>query len=151
MLAHALEDLGARDPQLADLRENWPDGRIKLHVTATALAVRSARHDVFARGEYVPLHASGWARRHIVAFARRRGSQWAITVAPRFPAALASENVWPLGEWVWKSSVLRLPDRAPRRWRNALTGEQVDITRGGKKVLLLSDVLSDLPVALLMT
>src|SRR5439155_26565220 len=81
----------------AELAANWPDGRIKLWVTRAVLRFRAEHPDLFARGSYVPLEVSGSRRDHIVAFARRRGRRWSVTVVPRLVAGLAPRNRMPVG------------------------------------------------------
>ena len=81
---------------------------------------------------------------HVVAFARRAGDAWAVAVAPRLTVGLGRGR-WPVGE-VWGRSVLRLPDGAPERWSNVLTGEELSVSGGG---LPLARALATLPVALL--
>jgi (1->4)-alpha-D-glucan 1-alpha-D-glucosylmutase len=136
----------------ADLREHWRDGRIKMHVTARALNARRENVSLFARGEYLPLYASGWARQHVVAFARRHGTRWAVVVAPRFLTGVAETGAWPLGEITWEGTELRLPGAPPNGLRNALTGVPVGLRRNRTRpTIALADLLDQLPVALLVT
>ncbi|HVB97999.1 MAG TPA: malto-oligosyltrehalose synthase [Candidatus Dormibacteraeota bacterium] len=129
---------------------HWPDGRIKLYLTRKALEFRRAHTELFLEGDYVPLRASGKKNENVCAFARRRGSAWAIAAVPLFTTRLVELNQMPLGERTWGASAILLPDDAPRQWRNAFTGETV---RAGsarrKKWLSLKSVLRTLPVALL--
>jgi len=102
----------------------------KLLVTARALRLRREHPDWFADG-YTPLHASGPAAGHALAF--RRGQ--AVTVVTRLPAGLRD-----LGGWA--GTALEVP---AGRWRDVLTGT----TRAGP-YLLLSDLAVRLPVTLLI-
>ena len=140
-------DYKARAAMLEDLRRREAEDRIalvrelaaaperdemKLFVTYRALAFRTSRRDLFARGDYIPLEVRGARARSVVAFARRLESQWAIAVAPRFTVGLAD----------WSNTELILPSGAPAQWTDAVTGLI-------PASLSLSDVLREWPVALL--
>ncbi len=127
------------------LHDRWRDGAIKLWVTWKALTHRRAQPALYAAGRYVPLYADA-KRRHGCAFARVHEKRWVIAVAPRLTTRLTEAGRWPLGEAVWGDAALTLPDDAPRRFTDVLTGEPVTVT-GGR--LRLADALATLPVALL--
>ncbi|MBX6363597.1 MAG: malto-oligosyltrehalose synthase [Gemmatimonadetes bacterium] len=120
-------------------------GRVKLWLTAAALRFRRQHAALFADGDYVALPVAGEHADHVVAFARRRGVEWAITVAPRLTARLARGRP-AIGANVWGETQVRLPEGAPGAWRNALTGERI-IARGGG--LALAELLDRFVVALL--
>ncbi len=95
--AAALRDVDS--PDWVDLVQNWPDGRIKLAWTRRLLKLRTEFAAVFTEGNYEPLAVSGPHRDHIIAFARRRGRDAAITVVPRTFAPLTDGGrVWPRAE-----------------------------------------------------
>jgi (1->4)-alpha-D-glucan 1-alpha-D-glucosylmutase len=119
-----------------DLVEHWPDGRAKLWVTATALRLRRERAELFERGEYVPVHASGARAKSVFAFERRLGDWSILTIVPRVIAAATDAN----GRVDWQDTRIDLPAGA---WRNALTGE---VATDGS----LASLLCDFPVALLV-
>ncbi len=123
----------------AELVAHWRDGRIKLLVTTRALHLRRRLPELFARGEYLPLDATGRHAAHVVTFARRHEGRWAVALAPRLTVALGPG--FPIGP-VWGDTSIRLPRAAPGRWRDALTGREVATLR-------IADVLAELPVALL--
>jgi (1->4)-alpha-D-glucan 1-alpha-D-glucosylmutase len=102
----------------------------KLLVTSRALRLRRDRPDWFCGG-YAPLHATGPAARHAVAFGRGR----AIIVATRLPFGLRQGGGW-------ADTALDVP---AGRWRDVLTGA---IHTGPRP--LLSDIALRLPVALLI-
>jgi (1->4)-alpha-D-glucan 1-alpha-D-glucosylmutase len=114
------------------------DPKIKTHVLSRGLHARREHPDLFASGSYVAIEASGRLRRHVVAFARRRGSDWALACVPRLVARLGT----PVGD-VWQGTRLVMPSSAPRRWHNVLTDETVASTD-------LADVLHELPVAIML-
>ncbi len=69
--AEVLRKLLRRKPTpkfAADLLRKKDDGRIKLFLTAHALAERRADADLFGPSEYIPLGADGAAAEHVVAF-----------------------------------------------------------------------------------
>ncbi|HET9982301.1 MAG TPA: malto-oligosyltrehalose synthase [Longimicrobiales bacterium] len=129
----------------AALLDDAGGGRVKLWLTAATLRFRREHAGLFAEGEYLPLDVAGEQMEHVVAFARRRGSEWAVTVAPRLTARLARGRL-AVGPNVWRETRVRLPEGAPAAWRNALTGGRLDATDGG---LAVADALATLPVALL--
>jgi (1->4)-alpha-D-glucan 1-alpha-D-glucosylmutase len=139
LLRHASHD---RAGLLRELLAGWRDGRIKLFLTAAALRFRRDHRDLFVMGEYVPLRPTGSRGENAIAFARRHGSDWALTVVPRLVARLTRPGTMPLGEAVWLGSRLELPASAPRRWLNVLTGEE-------GSDLHLSTLFGTFPVALL--
>jgi (1->4)-alpha-D-glucan 1-alpha-D-glucosylmutase len=69
---------------------------------------------VFARGDYEPLAVSGPHRDHVIAFARRRGRDAAITVvAKSFAPFSQAGRVWPPGRSLRRDAE---PGRLCRAW-----------------------------------
>jgi len=122
-----------------ELLRDWPDGRIKMHVTRAGLQLRRSKLQLMANGDYLPIGARGHFARNVVAFARRREHEWVLTITGRFYSQVARA---PLGA-MWGDTALELPADAPRAWTNLLTGEVSD----GSK---LEGVLATLPFALLV-
>jgi (1->4)-alpha-D-glucan 1-alpha-D-glucosylmutase len=86
-------------PDWEDLAQHWPDGHVKLAWTRHLLKLRTELADLFARGDYEPLEVSGPHRDHVVAFARRRGRDAAITVvAKSFAPMSQGGRAWPRAE-----------------------------------------------------
>jgi len=146
-----LKDIKAKSEKdalllIGELLSTKEDGRIKLYLIHEALKVRREDKFLFQEGDYVPLDTAGPFREHVVAFARRKEGKWMVTVAPRFFFALAGEGNPPLGGDTWKDTTLLFPAEAPEKWKNALTGEKL----GGASRLLVAEILSEFPVALLM-
>jgi (1->4)-alpha-D-glucan 1-alpha-D-glucosylmutase len=135
--------LDGADP--AELAASWRDGRIKLWVTRAALRFRADDPELFARGSYVPLEASGPRRDHVVAFARRHGRDWSVTVVPRLVAAMTARGRLPVGP-SWRDTTIGLPARAPARFGNVLSGNVVEARDG---VLRVDTALRALPLAVL--
>jgi (1->4)-alpha-D-glucan 1-alpha-D-glucosylmutase len=145
-----LKDIKARAekgtaPLIGELLSTKEDGRVKLYLIHKALKVRRENPLLFREGDYVPLDTAGPFKDHVVAFGRCREGKWAVTVAPRFFLALAGEGNQPLGVETWKDTALLLPEQAPQRWKNALTGEPV--IGGGR--LSVAEIFGVFPAALL--
>ncbi|MEX2262987.1 MAG: malto-oligosyltrehalose synthase [Bryobacteraceae bacterium] len=134
-----LDELRARElddrPALLDeIQSNWRDGRIKLYLTYRALNFRRNHAQLFANGTYIPLTVKGCRAENVCAFARCHENTWAITVAPRWYSRLA-------GEEAWQDTHIVLPEGAPDRWENTLTGTETGLE--------LRETLAGFPVALL--
>jgi (1->4)-alpha-D-glucan 1-alpha-D-glucosylmutase len=143
----ALPEAGAPPRAIAGLLRSWRDGRIKLHVTRSALRARRRHAELFEGGSYAPLLARGDRADHVVAFARRLGGRWAIAAAPRLTARLAPSGGFPLGPRVWGTDALTLPRAAPSAWMDVLTGREVPADDGA---IPLGALFVSLPVALLV-
>jgi (1->4)-alpha-D-glucan 1-alpha-D-glucosylmutase len=84
------------EPDWQSLAQHWPDGHIKLAWTRHLLKLRTELADVFTRGDYEPLEVNGPHRDHIIAFARRRGRDAAITVVAKCFAPMSQVGrAWP--------------------------------------------------------
>ena len=137
-------------------RRSWRDGRVKLLVTARCLAARRAARPALRPGAgYEPVDGAGPARSSVLAFARHGPSisdragraVWAIAVTTRLARSLdAAPGDLPRGS-AYAGTSLLLPDGAPRRLRDALSGDMIEAPGG---VLPLDVALRKLPVALLV-
>jgi (1->4)-alpha-D-glucan 1-alpha-D-glucosylmutase len=135
-------------PLVPALLEHRQDGRVKLMTMVRALSVRNAMHDLFLKGDYVPLTTSGAMSESLFAFARRFGNQATLTCVPRLVARLVPDaRRPPLGREVWgdtRISVRDLPGVGTLR--DAFTGLTVSVRDG---LLDGAEVFSTFPVALL--
>ena len=124
-------DFDRRRALLAEVRRSHPavddTGAAKLWVTTQALHARREHPELFTG--YTPLHASGPAADHLVAF--DRGG--ALTLATRLPVGLAAAGGW-------LDTALTLPGR----FVDQLTGREHEGT------VQVADVLDRYPVALLL-
>jgi (1->4)-alpha-D-glucan 1-alpha-D-glucosylmutase len=140
---------GPSEAAAAELLTRWTDGDVKLLVTAAALRLRRDRRDTFREGDYRPVECRGPAARHVVAFARRRGTDAVLAVVPRLVAGFLG---WERGERLpvgaaWDGTDLALPSElAGNAWHDVFTGR---IIRARGEVLPVGDVLAGLPWALL--
>jgi len=126
----------------ATLLGSFHDGRLKLFCMWRSLRLRQRKHDVFAEGTYEPLRAVGLRHEQVVAFARRRQNECVVAVVGRFFTRLPGPSVGA----VWGEDVLSVASLPHRRYRDALTGKELDVSEGG---LSLAVVFSYLPFALL--
>jgi (1->4)-alpha-D-glucan 1-alpha-D-glucosylmutase len=134
------------------LLRTWPDGLIKLYVTFISLNYRKLHHRLFQEGDYMPLTVDGQLMEHVCAFARHGEDDTALVIVPRFLTHLVrSVTHLPLGQKVWKGSVLVLPEETlGSNFINIFTGETIQAAKQhGRRILSLGDVFANFPVALL--
>ncbi len=136
-----------RTATLAELRNAWQDGAIKLAVRMQGLRARRERPGPFVAGDVQRVAVGGHRSAHACAVARAHVDGWVIGVTARLTCALVQPESWPIGSEIWDRTMLVLPPGAPTRWRDALSGAVVDVEDGR---LSLASVLKDLPVALLV-
>jgi (1->4)-alpha-D-glucan 1-alpha-D-glucosylmutase len=142
-----------RPALIASYLETWPNGMIKMLLTATLLRFRRRRAALFATGDYLPLTADlgpSMERPQVVAFARQRGAESVVAIVPRFSAAVIAQGTWPIGPDVWGEASVRLPEAiTARRFVDVCTDRPVAASPDGR--LPLGVVLAHCPVALLAT
>lgn len=128
------------------------DGRVKLFVTSRALRFRRGHHALFLDGSYIPLRAVGAQRRHVIGFARTRGTETVIAAAGRFFLRLNPSGGPSVGGEAWGESALLLPrGLTSERYRDVLTGCEIEAeVAGGRRLLPLGSVFSRLPAALMV-
>jgi len=141
-------DLGALMEKLVASR---CDGALKLYLTSRALAFRKDHGDLFTKGSYHALAASGNRAHHAVAFARTLAGETVIAVVARFFIKLCNSHRSPMGD-TWGNTVITLPDKIGQQsFRDVFTGETIEVTRReGEAVIPLAKVFSHCPVALLV-
>ncbi len=147
-----LQDGGcpSRLAAVRDLLACWPDGRIKLLLTAIGLRLRRAHPGLFLKGEYLPLGADmAGVAGDVISFARRLNGDTLIVAVPRLVAKLVNLEL-PVGD-VWRETRLVLPPDLAGRYRNLVTGEVLEATaEPGAATLRLSDAFGHCPVACLL-
>ena len=131
-----LDSLANASPR--ELLENWRDGRIKMFAIHRLLTLRRERPELFARGAYAGIPASGSFEEKVVAFERRNEGAVVLVIVPRHTATLGFP---PIGE-AWADTHL-IPTPASR-WRDVFTGRE----HGGGNVSL-SEAFAELPFAVL--
>ena len=142
-------DYAARQDWLMELDTppDLSDPRAKLFAVSRALRARREHADLFARGDYVPLTASGARADNVFAFARRLAGSAAVVIVPRLAAALVPEHGRPpVGADVWGDTAVSLYDLPPGRWVNVFTGA----AQAADLRLPVAEVLQTFPVAVLV-
>jgi (1->4)-alpha-D-glucan 1-alpha-D-glucosylmutase len=152
----ALRQQMLRDVQtatLAEMLDNWTDGRAKLFTLRHALRCRRQHQELFLFGDYEPL-SGDVDDPHVIAFSRRREGEEIVVVVPRFLAAMMSGVPKPpLGIERWRMTSIRLPKRLHKaRLTNVFTGEVVEpLVHRDVPWLLLGNAFQSWPVAMLST
>jgi (1->4)-alpha-D-glucan 1-alpha-D-glucosylmutase len=132
-----------------ELSANLADPRAKLFVVSRALHGRREFADLFGRGGYLPVPASGEKAGHAFAFLRHLDGAAALTVVPRLPVGLVPDaSRPPLGRRVWGETALELPEAVgPGRWENVFSREVLTDTNNR---ITVGEALGVFPVALLV-
>ena len=107
------------------------------------LNYRLEHADLFRRGSYVPLRATGTFADCCIAFARQLAGERILVVAPR----LSSRVGFPPIADRWKDTAIELAEGFPLEgWKQVLTGHEFSIK---ERQLRVADVMALLPVAML--
>jgi (1->4)-alpha-D-glucan 1-alpha-D-glucosylmutase len=142
-----------RRTRVRALCDTLEDGRAKLLVVRSALALRERWPEVFQQGKYLPLAVKGEHAAHLCAYARIAGGRIVITVAPRFFAQLLGEaDMLPLGAKVWGDATVDMPfHRHDNQYTCAFTGKVLKLEqRLSGWSLLVAQVLAEFPVGLII-
>ncbi len=153
LLALATLESQHRSAGVRALCDTLEDGRTKLLVVRTALALRERWPEVFLQGSYLPLAVKGEHAAHLCAYARIAGGRTVITVAPRFFAQLLGEaDTLPLGEKIWGNTTVDLPFyRRDNPYSCAFTGNELKPQqRRSVWCLPVAQVLAEFPVGLII-
>ena len=138
--AEMLSCLSSKTP--AELLQNWPDGRIKMFLIQRALHFRSEHVDLFQRGSYLPLRATGSLADCCISFARQLDRDWVIVIVPRLSSRIGFP---PIGDR-WKDTMIELPENlSVERVREIFTGRELSIQ---DRQIRLVDAMSTLPFAM---
>jgi maltooligosyltrehalose synthase len=99
----------------------------------------------------VPLQTAGGRAESVFAFARRHGSEYAVTCVPRLLASVIPDTATPPLGAVWLDTRVDLPADAPTSFRDVFTGAAIEAGRGGPATAIAAATLFEqLPVALLV-
>jgi (1->4)-alpha-D-glucan 1-alpha-D-glucosylmutase len=132
---HALAGLAHAAPE--ELWSNWRDGRIKLFLTHKLLHFRRENFDLFARGDYLPVQASGLFAESAFAYARRHEGRTMLVIAPRLSGRVGFP---PIGD-LWQDTALDFRPAQPLR----------DLFTGRDFSPRLADCLATLPFAVFVS
>jgi (1->4)-alpha-D-glucan 1-alpha-D-glucosylmutase len=126
-----------------ELLQNWPDGRIKAFLTQRMLRFRNANTDLFRSGSYLPIKTGGAFSESCVGFARMRGEEWIIVIAPRLSARVGFP---PVGDR-WQDTFVDLPQNISlENAREIFTNREI---QAQDRQLQIGDALAILPFATL--
>jgi len=135
------------------LCDTLEDGRAKLLVVRSALALQERWPEVFLQGSYVSLAVKGEQATHLCAYARIACECTVITVAPRFFAQLLDDaNKLPLGVKVWGDTTVYLPFHRPgNQYTCAFTGKTLEPQQHLSRWRLpVAQMLEEFPVGLII-
>jgi len=136
-----LKSLSTATP--GELMQTWPNGRIKLFLINQILRFRRGHADLFARGEYLPLHASGTFAECCISFIRRLDDDWIAVIAPRLSSRIGFP---PIGE-AWQDTAIQLPETFSVKDAHDLFRCQP--IRHDERQVAVRDVFSVLPFAVI--
>jgi (1->4)-alpha-D-glucan 1-alpha-D-glucosylmutase len=147
-------DASAADltPLCAELLNSWPDGRVKMYVTHRALTLRRELQALFRSGSYDSLPAHGEHSDHIVALARRNGTDSVVVVVPRLTGRLTDfTGQHPLGHSIWGNTRISLDCPGLEGiYTDRFSGLRIGTElRDGIHTLPVGALLGSLPVAML--
>jgi (1->4)-alpha-D-glucan 1-alpha-D-glucosylmutase len=135
-------------PFAGQLVQKWHDGHVKLYAIWKALNFRRQHSELFSKGDFLQLEASGPKAEHVLTIQRRHKREWALFVAPRWLArAQENQTVHDTGSF-WSETSIRLPDAAPQLWDNIFTGEN-SLKVGVQRSLSVAELFLHFPIALL--
>src|SRR6266446_4064525 len=126
---------------VADLMENWQDGREKLFIARQLLELRRLQPELFAEGDYQPLEVEDQASAHLCAFARNRSDATMVVAVPRLVHQLYQGGQSPH----WSETAIVLPPR--RAWGDVFTGLRMD----GKDRVRARELLTNFPVCVMIS
>jgi len=109
---------------IEELYSTKGDGRIKMFLTYRVLKARGDNLHIFEKGTYLPIKTEGKHKDCAIAFARRHENSWAIIIAPRYFSNIIKDDEKPLGGSIWGDTRIILPDGAPSKWIDVVTGQE---------------------------
>ena len=134
---------------IEQLLESWKDGMVKMHVLNHTLNARKESPDLFLDGEYLPLEVQGQHKDRVVAFARKNGNDWVVSISVRCIASVHAPVTGPEKRRdFWNQTELILPNGAPAGWVNTLAGGAAGISSATGR-LNLGAAFESFPLALL--
>jgi (1->4)-alpha-D-glucan 1-alpha-D-glucosylmutase len=151
--ALAAQDTERRSAGVRGLCDTLEDGRAKLLVVSSALALRKNWPEVFQQGRYLPLNVKGPQATHVCAYARQAGNRIVITVAPRFFVGLLGKTeLLPLGDTIWGNTVVELPFyHADQRYSCGFTGKVLEpLQHASGWRLPVAQIVAEFPVGLVL-
>ncbi len=134
---------------IEQLLESWKDGTVKMHVLNHTLNARKESPDLFLDGKYLPLEVQGQHKDRVVAFARKNGNDWVVSISVRCIASVHAPVTGPEKRRdFWNQTELILPNGAPAGWVNTLAGGAAGISSATGR-FNLGAAFESFPLALL--
>jgi (1->4)-alpha-D-glucan 1-alpha-D-glucosylmutase len=128
------------------LLADWHSGQLKARLVAQLLQLRSTTPELFARGDYKPLHADGGFVERVLAFRRQHEDSALVVAVPRLVAEGGLDIAVPLlPAGYWQDATLALPDG---HYRHLPDGRVLQV-QGGR--IALAELFLHSPVAVLAT
>ncbi|OWV70500.1 malto-oligosyltrehalose synthase [Rhizobium sp. R634] len=118
---------------------------LKQRVVSIGLQLRRRHPTLFAKGDYLPLKATGNRRDHVLAFARVHNSEFAITVAPRLMFGWLDPGVLFAGPEFWEDTAIAIPSPLHGLKADLVTGKTIE--PGGS--ISVAALLGSQPVGLI--
>jgi (1->4)-alpha-D-glucan 1-alpha-D-glucosylmutase len=123
---------------------------VKMHVLNRALNARKANPDLFIDGDYQPLEIQGTHKDRVIAFARKHGSDWMISLTVRCVASVQAPIIGPNERHqFWNHTELVLPKDSPEKWENTLTSSSTPLSSTMGR-MNLGAAFEGFPLALLL-
>src|SRR5690606_40763170 len=97
--------------------------QLKYSITERLAQLPRQYPDLFQKGLYIPITASGRYRKNVLSFIRRLNHHWLLVVVPMLIGSRMAGRRKKLAHIHWGTTRIKLPDHAPRQWRNVFTGE----------------------------
>ena len=130
-----------------DPMNDWQSGAPKFALLRAGLRLRGERPELFSQGVYRALKVRGRFADNVLAFARLKGRDMAITVVPRLALSLLAGARHPhIEPSRWQDTVVELPGSAAgREFVDVVTGETMEINGP----VAVERMLARFPVAIL--
>jgi len=134
-----------RSTLLQKLVKEKRSGQIKLFTSWVTLNDRNLNHELYEKGEYLPLKFTGKGSEKLVGFARRYESQIRLVIFPRESKGILESGDLK-AEDLWTDVILELPEGFCDNLTNLFTLKDHKTT--GNE-LSIKDLLSEFPIVLL--
>lgn len=136
---------GYLNDQIKPITDAYSDARVKMFCLYKALQQHKANPGIFETGDYIPLEITGKASGDFAAFARRKDSDWVISLVPVQVTGFFPEKTIMADREKLKQASVTFPEGAPDQWINVFTGQRLEASGN----LTLDSLLGDFPVCLL--
>jgi (1->4)-alpha-D-glucan 1-alpha-D-glucosylmutase len=142
---------GKRDARVfaQELQDHWRDARIKLYIIWKALNLRTRHPDLFAKGSFVPLTATGTRKENVAAFLRQYKTCSILALVPRWLANATGFKACGVDKHIWQDTQVVLERKAPESWNDVFTGEKAIAIGRSRHTLDVAKAFANFPIALL--